>query len=135
MSFNQQKYEFAQFILPYCPFMQVNVQVPGVVLPEALMRDGLVLRIGRDKHVMAMPDLELTPKGWSATLISLQHGINSYATIPWEAIDRMWIGDPFSGPMLLWPEAIAQALVVTPLEEPAPEAPPKGLRLVKSEDG
>lgn len=130
---NQQKYEFVQFMLPYCPFLEVNTRASGVVLPDALKQDGLVLRIGRDKHVMAMPDLELTPTGFSVTIISLSHGINSYITIPWEAVNRVWVGAPFTGPMLLWPDAIAQALVVKPIEPmpvAEPEEKPKRLRLV-----
>ena len=130
---NEQKLCFVNFLLPACPFMQVNVKAPGVVLPKVLLREGLVLRIGMDPSVLGMPDLQMDVRGWSATL-SIQ-GARHFAVIPWEAVTRMWLEH---GPLVAWlqqeheEEEAAKLLLsgdapVAPLKEDKP-----GLRLVKS---
>jgi hypothetical protein len=122
MDFNTQKRTLMDALLPLCPFVAVDGTHAGVVLPENLRRADLVLRVGRDPRVMGMPDLVLDEKNWSAT-ISLQ-GVRHYVVIPWEACSRMWVGDPFVGPIVVWPEAA---------QEPKPPAPSGGpvLRVVK----
>jgi hypothetical protein len=95
---NVQKQQMANFILTGCPFMTVKHTTPGVELPEFLMSEGLVLRIGRDPAVLGMPDLVINDNGWSGTL-SVQ-GARHFVTIPWEAVDRMWLSE---GPIVYWP--------------------------------
>lgn len=127
MDFNAQKRLLMDALLPMCPFVAVDGTRPGVVLPEGLRRPDLVLRVGRDPKVMGMPDLVLDEKNWSAT-ISVR-GIRHYVVIPWEACSRMWIGAPFAGPMVVWPEVVEQP------EPPAPTGSGPGggpaLRVVK----
>jgi stringent starvation protein B len=126
MDFNAQKRLLMDALLPLCPFVAVDATQPGVVVPESLKRADLVLRVGRDARVMGMPDLVLDETGWSAT-ISLQ-GMRHNVSVPWEACLRLWIGEPFAGPMVVWPE-LAQ--------KPKPPAAPRGpsLRVVKGGGG
>jgi hypothetical protein len=117
---NEQKRMLAEALLPLCPFVLIDAGKPDVSVPEALKRTDLVLRIGRDPKVMAMPDLTLDAKGFEAT-ISIQ-GSRFYVTVPWSRVSRLWVGEPFVGPMIVWPELAQKA--------PEPEKP-VGLRLVK----
>ena len=119
--FNEQKRLLVEALLPLCPFLLIDASKPEVSVPESLRRADLVLRVGRDAAVMGMPDLSIDAKGFSAT-ISIQ-GTRHYVTVPWQACSRFWIGEPFVGPMVVWPELVQK----TP--EPAK---PTGLRLVKS---
>lgn len=132
MNFNDQKLAIAQTLLPWCPFIAVQGDHDDVDLPPHLRQADLVLRIGRDPEVMGMPDLELDEKGWRASL-SLQGALH-YVVVPWEACTRLWVGPPFAGPMVAWPEA-------QPAEEsrPAIKQVPKpsgrpSLRVVRDTD-
>jgi len=118
---NEQKRVLVEALLPLCPFLLIDASKTAVSVPESLRRTDLVLRVGRDASVMGMPDLSIDAKGFSAT-ISIQ-GTRHYVTVPWQACSRFWIGEPFVGPMVVWPE----------LAQKAPEpVKPTGLRLVKS---
>jgi stringent starvation protein B len=118
---NEQKRCIVEALLPLCPFLLLDATVDGVDVPESLRRGELVLRVGRDPKVMGMPDLTLDIKGFSAT-ISMR-GMRYFVTVPWEACTRCWIGDPYAGPMVIWPDT----------QPPKPEnsKPPPALRLVK----
>lgn len=118
---NPQKRDLATFILWSCPFIAVDGEDPNCILPEMLRKKDLVLRIGTDPKVMAMPDLKIEDLGWSAT-IALQ-GSHHWVQIPWEACSHFWIGPPFHGPTIVWPTEKAK----NPRKDPAP----RGLRLVK----
>lgn len=118
---SEQKRALAEALLPLCPFVLLDGARSDVALPEALRRKDLVLRLGRDPKVMGMPDLTLDDKGFSAT-ISIQ-GSRHFVSVAWRAVSRLWVGEPFVGPMVVWPEA--------PPEEQAPRDKPAGLRLVK----
>lgn len=117
---NEQKRMLAEALLPLCPFVLIDAGRPDVDVPESLKRTDLVLRIGRDAKVMGMPDLTLDAKGFGAT-ISIR-GLRHYVTVPWSRVSRLWVGEPFVGPMIVWPELAEKA--------PEPEKP-VGLRLVK----
>ena len=119
---NEQKRVLAEALLPLCPFVLIDANRAEVAVPESLKRTDLVLRVGRDSSVMGMPDLTIDARGFSAT-ISL-NGMRHFVTVPWQACSRMWVGEPFVGPMVVWPELAAKA--------PQPEKPTGGLRLVKS---
>jgi stringent starvation protein B len=119
--YNAQKQIVIEALLPLCPFLLVDATRSDVEVPESLRQAELVLRIGRDPRVMGMPDLVLDEAGWRAT-ISLR-GVRYHVIVPWDACNRCWIGEPFSGPVVVWPE-----LKSTP-EPEKPKAP--GLRLVK----
>jgi stringent starvation protein B len=117
---NEQKRMLAETLLPLCPFVLIDAGKPDVDVPESLKRTDLVLRIGRDAKVMGMPDLTLDAKGFGAT-ISIR-GTRYYVTVPWSRVSRLWVGEPYVGPMIVWPELAEKA--------PEPEKP-VGLRLVK----
>jgi stringent starvation protein B len=117
---NEQKRLLAEALLPLCPFVLIDAAKPDVTVPESLKRSDLVLRIGMDPKVMGMPDLNLDAKGFQAT-ISIQ-GMRHFVSVPWSRISRLWVGEPFVGPMIVWPELVQKA--------PEPEKP-VGLRLVK----
>jgi hypothetical protein len=121
MDFNQQKQLLLDALLPLCPFVAVDATREGVSVPESLKRPDLVLRVGRDPRVMGMPDLTIDEKGWRAT-ISLQ-GVRHYVVVPWEACLRFWVGEPYAGPMVVWPELAQKP------KPPAPSGP--SLRVVK----
>jgi hypothetical protein len=118
---SEQKRTLAEALLPLCPFVLLDGARSDVALPEALRRKDLVLRLGRDPKVMGMPDLALDDKGFSAT-ISIQ-GSRHFVSVAWRAVSRMWVGEPFVGPMVVWPEAAP--------EDQTPRDKPAGLRLVK----
>ena len=119
---SEQKQTLMEALLPLCPFVLIDAAQPSVQVPPFLARADLVLRLGRDPKVMGIPDLELTETGFSAT-ISVR-GARHFVSVPWTACSRIWVGDPFRGPMVVWPD----------VAEPKPkQAPPRpGLRLVKS---
>jgi stringent starvation protein B len=117
---NEQKRVLAEALLALCPFVLIDATRPEVAVPDNLKRNDLVLRLGRDPKVMGMPDLTVDAAGFSAT-ISIQ-GTRYFVTIPWSAVSRLWVGEPFVGPMVVWPELSQKA--------PQPEKP-AGLRLVK----
>ncbi len=121
MDFNEQKRLMMDALLPLCPFVAVDATSDNVTVPEPFRRADLVLRVGRDPRVMGMPDLVLDEKGWRAT-ISVQ-GVRHYVVIPWEACARMWVGEPYAGPIVVWPAAIEKP------KPPAPSGPT--LRVVK----
>jgi stringent starvation protein B len=117
---NEQKRVLVDALLPLCPFLLIDANRPEVAVPESLKRADLVLRLGRDPRVMGMPDLTVDANGFSAT-ISIQ-GARHFVAVPWHAVSRIWIGEPFVGPMVVWPEGTQKT----------PEPPkPAGLRLVK----
>lgn len=125
-SLTTQKRIIVDALLPLCPFLLIDAKAPGVDVPDGLRQAELVLRLGRDPKVMGMPDLVLDAAGFSVT-ISMR-GSAHYVSVPWEAVSRCWVGDPFLGPMVAWPEDDAR-----PLDEERPiskNAP--GLRLVKN---
>jgi stringent starvation protein B len=120
--YNVQKQTLIEALLPLCPFLLIDATRADVNVPESLKQAELVLRIGRDARVMGMPDLVLDESGWQAT-ISLR-GVRHQVSVPWEACSRCWVGEPFSGPVVVWPQP-------KPGEEPEkPKGP--GLRLVKN---
>lgn len=123
MNFNQQKCALAETLLPLCPFVAVDATQPGVIVPNGLNRNDLVLRVGRDPRVMGMPDLVLDEQGFSATIVT--QGARHHVTVPWEAVSRMWVGEPYTGPVVIWPEA-AQA------PKSAPPSRPPTLRVVRN---
>ena len=118
---NAQKRSLIDALLPLCPFVLLDATAAGVDVPESLKRPELVLRLGRDPKVMGMPDLVLDEKGFSATIVA--RNVRHFVVVPWEACSRCWIGDPYVGPMVIWPDA-------TP---PKPENKGPALRLVKTE--
>ena len=121
MNFSEQKRAVIEALLPLCPFIHVLGDSPTVKgLPAALIRPDLVLRLGRDPRVLGMPDLVLDAKGFSCT-ISVA-GVRSFVQAPWEAVSRMWVGEPFTGPIVVWPHPMQAAA-------PAPDPKPT-LRLV-----
>jgi hypothetical protein len=125
-SLNGQKHVIVDALLPLCPFLLIDGKKAGVELPESLQQAELVLRLGRDPKVMGMPDLVLDGRGFRVT-ISLRGGL--YAIdVPWEAVSRCWVGDPFVGPMVAWPEDETYV----EQEEEKPERKGPGLRLVKN---
>lgn len=117
---NEQKRVLAEALLPLCPFVLIDATRAEVSVPDNLKRNDLVLRLGRDPKVMGMPDLTIDASGFSAT-ISIQ-GTRYFVVVPWPAVSRLWVGEPFVGPMVVWPELMQKA--------PQPEKP-AGLRLVK----
>ena len=117
---NEQKRVLAEALLSLCPFVLIDAMRAEVSVPEHLKRSDLVLRLGRDPKIMGMPDLTLDAKGFSAT-ISIQ-GTRHFVSVSWPAVSRLWVGEPFVGPMVVWPELSQKA--------PQPEKP-AGLRLVK----
>lgn len=120
---NIQKQTLVEALLPLCPFILLDATRADVSVPESLKQSELVLRIGRDPRVMGMPDLVVDEAGFRAT-ISLR-GVRHYVVVPWEACSRCWVGEPFSGPVIVWPQPKQ--------EEPPPEKPKSpGLRLVKT---
>jgi stringent starvation protein B len=120
---NIQKQTLVDALLPLCPFILLDGTRADVSVPESLKQSELVLRIGRDPRVMGMPDLVVDEAGFRAT-ISLR-GVRHYVVVPWEACSRCWIGEPFAGPVIVWPQPKT--------EEPPPEKPKSpGLRLVKT---
>jgi hypothetical protein len=120
--YNVQKQTLIEALLPLCPFLLIDATRPDVTVPEALKQAELVLRIGRDPRVMGMPDLVLDEAGWRAT-ISLR-GLRHFVGVPWEACSRCWVGEPFSGPVIVWPQPKKQ-------EQEPEKAKAPGLRLVK----
>ncbi len=120
--YNVQKQTLIEALLPLCPFVLIDALRPGVIVPDSLKQPELVLRIGRDPRVMGMPDLVLDEAGWRAT-ISLR-GVRHHVNVPWEACSRCWIGEPFAGPVVVWPPQKAT-------EEQPEKAKAPGLRLVK----
>jgi stringent starvation protein B len=121
--YNVQKQTLIEALLPLCPFLLIDATRPDVTVPESLKQAELVLRIGRDPRVMGMPDLALDEAGWTAT-ISLR-GVRYHVTVPWEACSRCWVGEPFAGPVVVWPQQKH-----TDEQPEKPKAP--GLRLVKT---
>lgn len=117
---NAQKRTVLDALLVWCPFVLINATAPGVSVPDSLKQADLVLRLGRDPNVLGMPDLELDGEGFRAT-ISIR-GSRHLVTIPWEACSRCWIGEPFVGPVVIWPEIVHAEL----------PRKPDGLRLVKN---
>ena len=120
---SQQKLVIVEALLPLCPFLHVlgnESVVEG--LPPSLQRPDLVLRVGRDAKVIAMPDLVLDESGFSGTF-SVRPS-RHFVKVPWEAVTRCWIGEPFVGPIVVWPQ-----LSSGPLEPQDKPAKP-GLRLV-----
>jgi stringent starvation protein B len=122
-SLNEQKRRVLDALLGLCPFVLIDATAPGVSVPEGLKQQDLVLRVGRDPKVMGMPDLVLDAEGFSAT-ISIR-GVRHFVTIPWEACSRCWVGEPFVGPVVIWPDSPPRA------ENEVPKKP-AGLRLVKN---
>ena len=119
---NEQKRSLVDTLLPLCPFVLIDATSPKVSVPEGLKQKDLVLRLGRDKAVMGMPDLVIDQQGFRVT-ISIR-GTLHFVNVPWEVVSRCWVGEPFLGPVVIWPDAPPQ---------PENEAPkPKGLRLVKN---
>jgi hypothetical protein len=96
------KRRFAEWLLPSCPYVLVDGRRPDVEVPEFLRVETLGLRIGRDPNELGMPDLELDDEGWSAT-ISVR-GALYRVRVSWAAVSRMWVGPPFTGPSIAWPE-------------------------------
>jgi hypothetical protein len=121
---NAQKRCIVEALLPLCPFVLLDGTAQGVDVPESLKRPELVLRLGRDPKVMGMPDLTVDERGFSAT-ISMR-GVRHFVMVPWEACSRCWVGDPFAGPMVIWPD-------ITP-PKPENSKPGPALRLVKKEE-
>jgi hypothetical protein len=124
---DDQKCVMAQVLLPLCPYLHVLGDTPGIVgLPEELRMPDLVLRIGRDPLVMGMPDLDLTEAGFSATFVF--RGARFFVSIPWMAVQRMWVADPFVGPVVVWHMHMHET-------KQASESPPKPvLRLVPARE-
>lgn len=120
--YNVQKQILVEALLPLCPFLLIDAARADVAVPETLKQSELVLRIGRDPRVMGMPDLVVDEAGFRAT-ISLR-GVRHYVVVPWEACSRCWVGEPFVGPAIIWPQLKEQD------EEPEKSKAP-GLRLVK----
>jgi stringent starvation protein B len=121
--YNVQKQTLIEALLPLCPFLLIDATRADVAVPETLKQPELVLRIGRDPRVMGMPDLVLDEAGWQAT-ISLR-GVRHHVSVPWEACSRCWVGEPFVGPVVVWPTP-------KPGEEPPEKPKAPGLRLVKT---
>jgi stringent starvation protein B len=127
-SFDEQKQALAETLLPLCPYLLIDGTQADTKLPEFLAKKDLVLRLGRDARVMGMPDLDLGAQGFSVTLSV--RGTRYFVSVPWTAVSRMWVAEPFQGPMVVWPDAAQQP---KPPSEPPKDGPKRGpgLRLVK----
>lgn len=133
MNYNQQKRAVVEALLPLCPFLAVDGTHPGMLLPPDLHVADLVLRIGSTPTVIDVPQLIFTDEAWTGVIS--QHGRLSTIIVPWTAVSRLWIGPPFEGPVVLWPDAAQVPLppkppklglvhsVREPLEPPAPLEP------------
>lgn len=122
--FAEQKLVLVEALLPLCPFVHVLGNQSGIEgLPKDLQRPDLVLRIGRNPKVLGMPDLVLDETGFSGTF-SVQPS-RHFVRVPWDAVTRCWIGEPFVGPLVVWPQLLDGP---TPETQNKPERP--GLRLV-----
>ena len=99
---SEQKRQLAEWLLPSCPYVLVDATRPDVEVPAFLQVKELGLRIGRDPNVLGMPDLEMDEHGWSGT-ISIR-GALYRVRVAWAAVSRMWVGPPFVGPSMAWPE-------------------------------
>lgn len=118
---SQQKQAIVEALLPLCPYLLVLGNEPEVKgLPTALQRPDLVLRIGRDPKVLGMPDLVIDEAGFSGTF-SVRPA-RHFVQVPWEAVLRCWIGEPFVGPIVVWPQLSSGPV--------AQDKPKPGLRLV-----
>jgi len=122
--FDPQKLLYAKLLLDMCPFMEIDTTVDGVEIPVFLKRQpSVILRIGMDPNVLGMPDLMLEEHEWNGTLSF--GGVHHHVHVPWVAVRRMWIGEPFLGPMVLWP------LLGKKEEQSTGEKPQRGLHLVR----
>jgi len=102
-AFNAQKRQMAELLLPLCPYINIDALYDGVRVPDFLRNKQLTLRIGRDPRVMGMPDLEFSEFGWIVVQRQRHH-----VFVPWEACQNFWVGAPFHGPAVVWPELSAQ---------------------------
>jgi hypothetical protein len=127
-SFDEQKQALAETLLPLCPYLLIDGTQADAKLPDFLAKKDLVLRLGRDPRVMGMPDLDLAAGGFTVTLSV--RGTRYFVSVPWTAVSRIWVAEPFQGPMVVWPEA---AQTPKPPSEPPKDGAKKGpgLRLVK----
>jgi stringent starvation protein B len=115
-TYPEQKRTILKALLPLCPFVLVDGTHVGCELPEVLHKKGLVLRLGEDPQVLGIPDLRIDERGFRATLSFAGHRVQVF--VPWLAVHRYWIGDPFDGPVIAWPMQFP----------PDAETPPDGTR-------
>lgn len=94
MTENEMKRVIFEALLPQCPYLIVSQFDKTAVFPEELKGHGpnLVLRFGRTKDVMEMPDLVIDEKGISVT-ISLQ-GRRRQVHADWESVLQLYTVDP-----------------------------------------
>jgi stringent starvation protein B len=123
---SEQKLSIARLLLPMCPFIQLDATLPDVQVPEFLHKADLILRIGEDPKVLGMPDLVLDEAGFRAT-ISVQ-GMRRPVDVPWAAVYRMWVGEPFLGPFVMWGPHVLEVERTLPPTKPSR---PVALRAVK----
>lgn len=121
---DEQKQLVFAMLLPLCPYLRVNGVHPDVVMPADMRTHDLTFRVGEDPRGAYTEGLETTSQGLSAMLWvkGAQHNI----FVPWEALDALFVREPFDGPIISWKERL--------------EAPPTGtmrkpphLRLLRSE--
>lgn len=130
MDYNQQKRAIFEALLPACPFMAVDGTAAGVELPDDLRVVDLVLRIGNQPHILNMPNLVFTDAGWRGTIS--QQGRLTGISIPWHAVSRCWLGEPFPiGCFTMWPD---QAQVPT-VKRPALSVVRKTAVVTEPNDG
>lgn len=133
----EQKRVVLSALLELCPFLHVYGHLPEVTgLPKELCRPDLVLRLGMNPNVINIPDLVLSETGFSCTISVNPNKYPIY--VPWQAVGRLWIADPFVGPVVIWeqvipaisaPEKPSGQAVANPKAKPAlrlVDAPPSG---------
>jgi hypothetical protein len=132
MTENEMKRAVFDMLLPQCPYLIISQFDKTAEFPEELKHLGpnVVIRFGRTKGIMEMPDLVITDKGLSVT-ISIQ-GFRRVIRADWESVMQLYTLGPQGEPECVvgWSRWIQGKGGTAKPETPAPE--PR-LRLVKSD--
>jgi hypothetical protein len=117
---SDQKRVVLSLLLNECPFVHVFGNMPEVTgLPKELRHPELVLRLGMNPSVINIPDLVLDEAGFYCTISVAP---NKYPIrVPWHAVGRFWIAEPFKGPVVVWEHVLPAAAQPTP-EKPSGQA-------------
>jgi hypothetical protein len=133
MTENEMKRRTLELLLPQCPYVIIAQFDKNSVFPEEMKSLGpnVVIRFGRTKGVMEMPDLVFDDKGFT-TLISIQ-GRKYTIRADWESVLQLYTLDAADNANCVvgWSRWI-QGQAGTAKSEAAPE-PKRGLYLVKSD--
>lgn len=132
MTENEMKRQMLELLLPQCPYLIIAQFDRNSVFPEEMKSLGpnVVIRFGRTKGVMEMPDLMLTAQGLSTT-ISIQ-GRRYVIRADWESVLQLYTMDEKGNVdcVVGWSRWVQGQLGTA---KPEPEPQPRGLRLVKSD--